>query len=252
MAFANIGTSQPIDEQKENGPTFIPLISQVPAYLAKRREEKCHLERDISKLSAEKSDLEHQNIAVVQAHKKLYEDFEVDKAKIQWYSQLKEGLERAGFSADNIPRLVKGASWLQERGYNFSEILDNFSEHKRLVFALGLLHEEVSKNTEIAQSLHGRITCLKNILETNTVTLSILDELKSKGIGLKELKGLNDFISEISTANGLPIHDGSAFRRLLDDMESGYDMSLGFRTKIQEIQEQRKDLANLSHMSARR
>jgi hypothetical protein len=154
------------------------------------------LEHDISELSDKKSDLEHRNIALVEANKKLLEDFEVDKAKIQWYSQLKEGLESAGLSANDIPRLVKGARWLQEQGYNFSEILDNFSEYKRLVFALGLLQEEVSKHKELAQSLHDRNTRLKNIAEINSVTLSILEELKSMGLGLKELKGLNDLLVE--------------------------------------------------------
>ncbi|HZD34307.1 MAG TPA: hypothetical protein VE130_03795, partial [Nitrososphaeraceae archaeon] len=107
---------------------------------------------------------------------------------------------------------------------------------------LRAVQEEVSDHQQLAKSLVQDNANLKQMIEMNKMTLSILDELREMGLGLRELKRLDSDLKEISRANGLPSSDGSATERFLEVLEEDYDTTLGLKT---EIQEQRRELTNL-------
>ncbi len=71
-------------------------------------------------------------------------------------------------------------------------------------------------------------------------SLDILQELRHAGFGLKELKQLKDTVIEISIANNISWFD--AGRKLIKDIESQYDVKLGFEARINEIKIELKKL----------
>lgn len=95
---------------------------------------------------------------------------------------------------------------------------------------------------KLAESLNKKNSYLENTLESYNITLSILDELRSMGMGLKELKRLHDHLSEINRANGFSAADGFALQKLIDHIDSDYDAILGFKAKVRD---QRRELINL-------
>ncbi len=49
---------------------------------------------------------------------------------IRWISELREQLEKSGLAVDDIRRLIEGARFFKDHGFNVSEMLVTFSEYK--------------------------------------------------------------------------------------------------------------------------
>jgi predicted acetyltransferase len=64
---------------------------------------------------------------------------------------------------------------------------------------LRAVQEEVSDHQQLAKSLVQDNANLKQMIEMNKMTLSILDELREMGLGLRELKRLDSDLNALVT-----------------------------------------------------
>ncbi|MGH9953414.1 MAG: discoidin domain-containing protein, partial [Nitrososphaeraceae archaeon] len=84
---------------------------------------------------------------------------------------------------------------------------------------------------------------LENMLETNSLTISIVEELAMLGFDYKQLKRLNALLLQISKAHGLTTSHGLAVEKFFTEIEEDYDDVQGFRSTIEKLRKDSRELA---------
>lgn len=221
----------------------IPLLSQIPPYIARKKAEKNHLEQEIKDLTSVRDDLQVEKSELENSINKLLTDRGLTQRKLDWYAQVKAELERDGFHMDEIPRLRDAVKLVQEKGQDLYEIVSTYASYRALKVEKRSLERQVLSLQEKLRLMETSRTNLQILLDLNSLSVSLLEELKIIGFGYKELKMLNDLIVQINRANRLSCSDGSAVERFFKDIEEEYDGVLGFRSTKEKL---RKDVRQLS------
>lgn len=238
---ANTQSLKPDGEGVDNAGAF--LITQIPDYIARLKEEAVCLKKEIAQLRDERQGRIDEKSVLEQNINKIIEDQGITKEKLDWYCQVKAKLAEDGFAVEQISNLTDAVKFVQEAGYNLSEITQTYSKFRTLIFEKTSLERRISELQEAAKSMEQGNTHLRMRMTSYSLTLSIMDELTRNGFDYKNLKRLYNFIVEVARANGLPISDEIAVNRFMEDLAGDYDELLGLKAKIETLRKRATDLA---------
>ena len=179
------------------------------------------MKEDTERLQLEKSDSE--NIL-----KMAKTDYNTTIQQLEWYSGLREELDKYGIPVNDVSYLAKMIEGVTGLGYDPVKITNEISNLQLVRIQYKIYQNRITAKNEL-DGLTRTHTALEQLIQSHKQTLSIYNELESIGFGLKELKLLYHTVEEISIANNIPIGDG--VKKFLKDIDDNYDDLLGFESK---------------------
>jgi prefoldin subunit 5 len=213
--------------------SVVPL-SQIPAYIEQKSDEKEKLEQEIEKLNdqigilqMEKSDFESLRDYAIQDHK-------ITKAELKWYSDLKAELRKYGIPVDDISNLARGFNGIRQYGYDPKTVINEFSDLNLLKSEYKTYQGGIYSLKQQYSSLNQECSSLQEIVNSYKQTLSVYSQLTAMGFGLKDLKLLWHTINEIADANNI-IPPEEAVQKFFKDIDEQYDDKLGFEAKVDNL-----------------
>jgi hypothetical protein len=105
-----------LEGQEGREVTVVPLISQIPDYIARKRTELKNIGQEIAEEKQEKSRLDGAIVEAREIHSKILAATETDRTNMEWLSMVKTEMKNVGLPIDEPTRLAKAAKWVQERG----------------------------------------------------------------------------------------------------------------------------------------
>jgi hypothetical protein len=216
------------------------VLSQIPAYLEQKKQEKDQLEKKIQDLYVETSMLQRQKSDCERLSNAAMEDYKTTVQQLRWYSGLKEELAKYGIPVDDISHLAKFVDGARAFGYDPVKITNEIS-NLRLVSSQYQFYQ--NRLTAIKYELDGltqaRIV-LEQLVQSHNQTLSIYKQLDGIGFGLRELKLLYHTIEEISAANNILTDSG--VEMFFKDLDDNYDNWLAFSAKVEKLSSEKTRL----------
>jgi hypothetical protein len=216
------------------------VLSQIPAYLEQKKQEKDQLEKKIQDLYVETSMLQRQKSDCERLSNAAMEDYKTTVQQLRWYSGLKEELAKYGIPVDDISHLAKIVDGARAFGYDPVKITNEIS-NLRLVSSQYQFYQ--NRLTAIKYELDGltqaRIV-LEQLVQSHNQTLSIYKQLDGIGFGLRELKLLYHTIEEISAANNILTDSG--VEMFFKDLDDNYDNWLAFSAKVEKLSSEKTRL----------
>ena len=103
------------------------VLSQIPAYLEQKKQEKDQLEKKIQDLYVETSMLQRQKSDCERLRNAAMEDYKTTIQQLRWYSGLKEELAKYGIPVDDVSYLAKVVDGARALGYDPVKIMNEIS-----------------------------------------------------------------------------------------------------------------------------
>lgn len=108
-----------------------------------------------------------------------------------------------------------------------------------------MIKESVSEKN--LRQLEQKANISEQIIESHSQLQWEMLKLKAMGFGLKELKRLNNIITEIAEENGFSVADGYAVKMFFDQVERNYDNVLGLEKRVDDLKAEFNNL-HLQHL----
>ena len=224
----------------------VPLISQLPAYLADLKEEKIGLQYDIEKLRREKNLIESEKKSFEREKDEMLKKHNMTEEQLTWYDGVKAELRKSDLSIDDIPEFVKSVQWIQESGHNLGAIVHNFSSYAELMESSHNLEQDIFQMERRKNELEHDIFTLEGLAEKHRLRGIEIDALQEMGFGFKEIRRLRYAIAEIveenkgllvgsSITNSKSEKNSYVVNKFLDDIDNDYDKIFGFQPKIDQL-----------------
>jgi hypothetical protein len=207
-------------------------ISRLDERIRERHEDNKSLEETKERLEMETSLTKELHDAALQGEKKT-------TAKLRKCWNLIEELEKHGLDIyeEDISKFVKLIISLREEyGFNVKEMISEFQDLQSLKLQLGYLPKRVNELVNRKLMLEQNCVILESRISVHYQKLSLLDELRSMGLGFNHLKILCNTIREIAAENGTSYK--VAIEQFFGWVEKLYG-AIKLRQKVQE-QEQLK------------
>lgn len=123
----------------------IPLISQIPEYITKRKEKKNRSEEEIDQLNNEISITEVEKSSIEQRRDEMLKKHEMTIEQLKSYSEVRTELSNNGLSVDDLQELAKAVRWVQGQGLDLSAIVTNFLNYREMLLVCQTLQGDVSR-----------------------------------------------------------------------------------------------------------
>jgi len=210
-------------------------IQSIDTIFERRKQRKAELEDEIRNLESklhrlqlETSRCESAMLETLQAKTRVESD-------LKWKTDLRAELERNGLEVDDPSKLVEATRFFKDSLVNVEEILMRFSNFKGMEnaiqgqeYQLELLRRKCGDLKEMTRKEEEGLAMRK--LKNREI-----DELKSMGFGLWELKTLRNLITELATENGQEVENGEVVKRFIADIENHYTDYLRLRSKVNQL-----------------
>jgi hypothetical protein len=208
---------------------IIPF-SEIPEYIGKKIKEKQSLEQEVKTLKE----------TAVSAQSECDEALKRSSITVDIlheYRRLREILvEQYGLSIDSeddLPKVINVIYNLKHSGYDAKSIIKNLSNINSLQTREQELQSQVDAIEVRLKIAEQEYSEAEKKLAYSKDALSVYNELRNLGFGMKELKLLKNTVMEISTSNN--INPYLAVKKFFEDIKGQYDNKLGFERKIEEI-----------------
>lgn len=176
-----------------------------------------------------------------------FNESRVTQETLNWYLKLKEEMSKYGMPVDDVSEFAKTIQKIRLLGYDPLEITTLFSNHQTMKYALQNMEQNISiKEAKFSELEHNKES-LEEALSNFRFLLSQVEELNKWGITGKDLKVIQKTVNEIAAANHFPTKDGRAFKKLMSDILTQYDLILGFEASITKLRVEIKKLVFLKH-----
>jgi hypothetical protein len=220
----------------------IPLISEISGYIEQKKLEIQHLNINKKRLLEEKEELEELKNTISSNFTNLKRKERSALTYLDWFNDLREELWNIyGLELEKeISNFVKVFTDFKYYEYDAHQIINAYGQLESLRNELNFTQGFVDSNRRTHDDLLSEIASLEERKSYSKQSLDALLELRHAGFGLKELKQLNNTVSEIAEANNIEHYD--AGMRFLKDIEKQYDNKLGFELKIKELETKLKKL----------
>jgi hypothetical protein len=215
------------------GSVAIRYFSEIPGYIAGLKEEKVQLESQIQQIRSEVRGLNNKKFEAELQLQEMLRNNAITAQHLDWYSEVKAELQRCGLEVAEVKRFVSAVRWMKENQVNLVQVIKQFPSYQNLFHGIVLMKNKIADLERIQ-------TESENAIQTNRLKISEIENLKSLGFGLKELRLLHQTLKEINEAHGLTSTDDSATKRFLADVENEYDSLLGFKAKLYGLKNQCK------------
>jgi hypothetical protein len=229
----------------------IPL-SQIPDYIQEKTNEKRKLEENITTLGDEELG------AKASLHQALSEN-KVSLAELGQFSDLKVELNKLGISVQDVQHFVRIIQGVRELEYSVDNVVRVVSNLEASSAIQAELEKRIRDLTVNERDLQEECDSLETRTSIHRQKLSVYEQLREMGFGLKKLKLLFYTIREVSAENN--ISDKLAVQKFVDDIEKNYDNKLGYDSNLvglkseivglkSEIDNQTKELSALQNVLA--
>jgi hypothetical protein len=213
-------------------------LSDIPQYIEQRKNEKRTLKEEIQALKNEKKVSEEEASLAHELRDEALKDEKVSVSELREYSRFKTELGKYGLSVvDDTPKFVRVIYGIkQQNEYDVSKVLSEYSDLEFKQVNRDMLSRRVRELEHTKTTLEGECSFFRSQVDQHSQRLSVYDELKSMGFGLRELKIILNTIKEIADEyNSSPF---TARDKFIEFLEEKYDMKLTL--KIQEQQQKQK------------
>jgi hypothetical protein len=161
------------------------VLSQIPAYLEQKKQEKDQLEKKLHDLYVETTMLQRQKSDCERLRNAAMEDYKTTVQQLRWYSGLKEELAKYGIPVDDISHLAKVVDGARALGYDPVKIMNEISNLRlvsgQYIFYQNRLH---AVKYELDGLTRARIV-LEQLVQSHNQTLSVYNQLDGIGFGLR-------------------------------------------------------------------
>jgi DNA-binding transcriptional MerR regulator len=198
-------------------------ISEIPNYIQEKTNERQKLEEDIKKLGGEQLEA-LATLATALDENKVY------LTELEQFSKLKVELDKLGISAEDIRRTIGIIQSVRQSGYSVENITQLLAAWQASTTIQAELQKKIDSLTVHRAELQEKYDDLWNSLLIHRGKLSLCEDLKEMGFGLKELKQLSGTIKEVAAANNIP--PDKAVWKFFEDIEKNYDAKLGYDSKL--------------------
>ena len=203
------------------------------------------LEEDIEKLQKEKKQSQEEASYAKELRDAAIEDEKITTAELREYSNLKAELRRHGLTIEeDIPKFVQVVHGIRRYENDVDEILSDYSDEQIKQIKRGRLIDELKILEDTKMGLQSGCSFLKEQVDLHKQMLYEYQELKSMGLGLRELKIICNTIKEIAAENNI-IDYREAVNKFVEFLEQRYDVKL--RLRLLEEKQQHKEYNNTKH-----
>jgi chromosome segregation ATPase len=189
-------------------------FSKIPDHIEEKKKEISKLDEqirerheDIKTLEETKETLEMETSAAKELHDSALQGEKIITAKLKKCWNLIEKLEKHGldiYDDEDISKFVKLIKNLREEyGFNAKEVISEFQDLQSLKLQLEYLPNRVNELVKRKLMLEQNCVTLENRISVHYQKLSLIDELRSMGLGFNYLKLLCNTIREIAAENGI-------------------------------------------------
>jgi hypothetical protein len=226
------------DEDNNGG--NIPKLSELPQYIEQKKNENRALKKDIQNLQKQKKISEEEASDANDLRDAAFETEKVTVAELREYSKFKTELGKYGLTVDDDTRkLVRVIYGVKQRNeYDVDKILSEYSDIEFMQDKRDMLSNLVRTLEDKIVYLQGQCSFLESQVNLHNQRLYVYDELKSMGLGIRELKIILNTIKEIAAENN--INPLTARDNFIEFLEKKYDIKL--RSKIQEQQQKNQKM----------
>jgi DNA-binding transcriptional MerR regulator len=200
----------------------IPL-SEIPNYIQEKTSEKRKMEENIKKLEEEELEARTNLMLTLDENK-------TNLAELEKFSSLKVELDKIGIRTDDIRRTIGIIQGVRQSGYSVENITQLLAAWEASTTIQAELEKRIDSLTVHRAELQEKYDDLWNSLCIHRGKLSLCEDLKEMGFGLKELKQLSGTIKEVAAANN--ILPDKAVWKFFEDIEKNYDTKLGYDSKL--------------------
>jgi hypothetical protein len=189
-------------DEDDNGGNPIKL-SEIPQYIEQRKNEMRILKEEIQSLKNEKEVSEEEASLAHELRDAALENEKTTVTELREYSNFKAELKKYGLSfVDDTPKFVRVMYGIkQQNEYDVGKILSEYSDLKFKQVNRDMLSRRVRELEVKKMTLEGECSFYKSQVDQHSQRLSVYDELKSMGLGLRELKIILNTIKEIANEN---------------------------------------------------
>ncbi|HYX54779.1 MAG TPA: helix-turn-helix domain-containing protein [Nitrososphaeraceae archaeon] len=220
-------------------------FSKIPGYIEEKKNEKRQLEEDIKTLKENKEALEMEISAAKDLRDAALENERITTAEIREYSNLKAELRRYGLTIEeDIPKFVQVIHGIKRYEYDVDKVLSDYSDEQIKQIKLGRLSDQVKRLEDTKIKLQSECSFLNEQVDLHRQMLYVYQELKSMGLGLRELKIIYNTIKETASENNI-IDYREAVNKFFEFLEQRYDVKL--RLRLLEEKQQQKEYNNTKH-----
>ena len=205
--------------------TYLDLsrFHRLPDYIQEKTNERRKLEENITRLGDEELG------AKASLHQALNEK-KVSLAELEQFSDLKIELNKLGISLEDVQHFVRTIQGVRQLGYSVDNIVRVVSNLEASSAIQAELEKNIRDLTVNERDLQEECDRLERLTSIHRQKLSVYEQLRDMGFGLRELKLLFDTIKEVSAEN--KISDELAVQKFFGDIEKNYDNKLGYDSKL--------------------
>jgi hypothetical protein len=217
----------------------IPFV-KIPDHIEEKKNEITKLEEVIKTLKGKKEKLETEVSLAEELRDTALKNEKTTVAELREYSKFKTELGKYGLTVDDDTRkLVQVIYGIKQRNeYDVGKILSEYSDIEFMQDKRDMLSNLVRTLEDKIVYLQGQCSFLESQVNLHNQRLYVYDELKSMGLGIRELKIILNAIKEIAAENNIdPL---TARDNFIEFLEKKYDIKL--RAKIQEQQQQNQKM----------
>ena len=152
------------------------------------------------------------------------ENERITNAEIREYSNLKAELRRYVLTIeDDTPKFVQVVHDIKRYEYDVDKVLSDYSDEQIKQIKLGRLSDQVKRLEDTKIKLQSECSFLNEQADLHRQMLYVYQELKSMGLGLRELKIIYNTIKEIAAENNI-IDYREAVNKFVEFLEQRYDV----------------------------
>jgi hypothetical protein len=228
-----------LDEDNNGGNPM--KLSELPQYIEQMKNEKRALKKDIQNLQKQKKISKEEASYANELRDAAFEDQKTTYAELREYSNFKTELGKYGLSVDDDTRkLVRVIYGIKQRSeYDVGKILSEYSDIIFMQDKRDMFSNIVRTLEDKIVYLQGQCSFLESQVNLHNQRLYVYDELKSMGLGIRELKIIRNTAKEIAAENNniSPLTPRDNF---IEFLEKKHDIKL--RAKIQEQQKKNQNM----------
>lgn len=203
----------------------VPL-PQIPEYIEQQTSRKRKLEQEIEKLEQKLLDAKSRVDIALNEEATTHDE-------LNQFSSLKAVMMKNGVEMPDNSKFVGAVVGARQLGFDPRVIVEKVSNVAKLEIDQKALEEKVEFLDKQSQKLEQTCSNLKQEELVHSIRISVYKDLKSMGMGIKELNLLWHTIREIATANKLD--EDKASVKFFSDVREQYDDKLGFEVTLQNL-----------------
>jgi hypothetical protein len=214
-------------------------ISEIRKFMKKRIEEKERLEGEVQELSTKRDQLTKIKEEIEQEIEGLRNIKEIMSKTYTAFTIAKFRLQKYGIGIENMEPFVKCVVGISKENYNPVQVLTKIADYDTLEKETKYYKLEVSLKKEELAKLNKDIESQKNTLSLLKIKVDNLNELETRGFGIKELRTLINMLNEIGLENNQDVDETK--KEFFNDIKN-YEEIIGSRKEIERLKNELKIL----------